>query len=158
MGNRLRQEIKQTKPFGSLEQEVLLNLVRSADYVMRAHEDTLKGYGLSPEQYNVLRILRGAGESGLPCNEIGARMITRAPDITRMLDRLEAAELITRQRSVEDRRVVNTCIAPQGLELLTKLDQPVIESARGIFAHMNRTDLKLVNELLEEMRAGAAPQ
>src|SRR4029079_5455628 len=99
MAGRLQKEIQQTRPFGSLEEEAFLGLQRTADALARRAYDVLKPSGLSATQYNVLRILRGAGEAGLACGEIGERMITRDPDITRLLDRLEARHLIARARS-----------------------------------------------------------
>jgi DNA-binding MarR family transcriptional regulator len=106
MSGRLRDEIKQTKPFPSLETEVFLNLARTADQTMRTIAEALKPAELSPTQYNVLRILQGAGKNGLACSEIGERLVTRDPDITRLLDRIEQRELVQRERSSSDRRVV----------------------------------------------------
>src|SRR5919108_1101542 len=106
MARRLRMEIHQTKPFASLEEEAFLNLQRTADALLHGLEAALKPAGLSPSQYNVLRILRGAEAEGLACREVGERMVTRDPDITRLLDRLEARGLVMRARDREDRRVI----------------------------------------------------
>src|SRR5262245_11544266 len=107
MAGKIQQEIKQTKPIRLMEEEVSLNLARTADLVaQRFVSEVLKPHNLSPTQYNVLRILRGAGADGVNCKDIGSRMLTREPDITRMMDRLEQRGLILRDRAKEDRRVV----------------------------------------------------
>src|SRR5438477_2882801 len=113
------------KAFASLEQEVFVAAQRTADRLMRDLEDALKDAHLSPTQYNVLRILRGAGVAGLACHEIAERMLTRDPDMTRLLDRLEDRGLLTRSRERSDRRVIRTRISPDGLRLLKDLDEPV---------------------------------
>ncbi len=112
----------------------------------------LKAGQLSATQYNVLRILRGTPE-GLPCGEIGARMITRDPDITRLLDRLEARQLISRCRETEDRRMVMARITPEGLDLLAGLDEPVVEAHLRQLGHLGKNRLKTLTELLEAARA-----
>ncbi len=152
MSGRLLKEIKQTRPFSSLEEELFLNLIRTVDSLSRDHGELLKTHLLSSEQYNVLRILRGAGGSGLPCSEIGARMVTRSPDITRLLDKLVARGLVTRARSEEDRRVVHATIAPQGLAMLSTLDRPMQELNRTSLSHMSERDLRTAIALLEKMR------
>ena len=147
----LAKEIKKRQPFQSLEQEAMLNVVRTADVLSADMAATLKGSDLSPNQYNVLRILRGAGE-GLACGEIAERMITRDPDITRLLDRLEKRALIMRRRPQSDRRVVRAAITPSGLKLLAGLD-PLIEKAhRKQLGHMSQKDLKTLIQLLERAR------
>ena len=118
MSPKLKDEIKQGRPFESLEAEVFLNLMRTADALSRGVEEILKLAGLSHTQYNVLRILRGAGEQGLCCREVAERMITRDPDITRLLDRLERRGLLTRSRDSKDRRVITVRITPAGLKVL----------------------------------------
>src|SRR5918992_748846 len=125
MARRLRTEIHQTKPFASLEEEAFLNLQRTGDALLHGLEAALKPVGLSPSQYNVLRILRGAEAEGLACREVAERMVTRDPDITRLLDRLEARGLVIRARDREDRRVITVRITPEGLRLLQELDAPV---------------------------------
>lgn len=115
-------ELRQTKPFALPEEELYLSLLRTADLLGRGFGALLKERGISPPQYNVLRILRGAGESGLPCGEIANRMVTRDPDVTRLLDRLEQRGLIARGRTPGDRRVVSTRITEAGLSLLDELD------------------------------------
>ncbi len=152
MSGRLQKELKQSRPFTSLQEEVFLNLVRTAGFLSRERDELFKAKGLSGEQYNVLRILRGAGKDGLPCSEIGARMVTRSPDITRLLDKLEARGLVGRTRSAEDRRVVTSVIAPPGLGLLAELDQPLKELGIRQLRHIKEGDLRKAVELLEEMR------
>jgi DNA-binding MarR family transcriptional regulator len=151
----LAKEIKKRKPFQSLEQEAMLNVLRTADVLGGEIAGTLKLSELTPNQYNVLRILRGAGtgkDEGPACGEIAQRMITRDPDITRLLDRLEKRALITRCRPESDRRVVRAAITPSGLKLLAGLD-PVIEKAhRNQLGHMSQKDLKTLIQLLERAR------
>lgn len=151
----LRDEIKQGRAFGSVEQEALLNIQRTAAVLGYAISERLKPYGLTPKQYNVLRILRGAGEGGLCRHEIRARLITQVPDVTRLLDRLEAASLIDRERSGEDRREVKTTITSKGLELLEELDEPVATIHRQQFAHMSKEELRTLVRLLETARERA---
>ena len=115
------------------EEAAFLDLLRTCDLLSRGPGQVLKTEDLSATQYNVLRILRGAPE-GLPCGEIGSRMITRDPDITRLLDRLEKRELIARSRETKDRRMVMARITPEGLKLLARLDAPVQQSHQAIGA------------------------
>jgi DNA-binding MarR family transcriptional regulator len=124
---RLRNEIEQKMPFSSRAEEAFLNLQRTAAALMDGFEEMLKPYGLTHTQYNVLRILRGAGEEGLPCRELGERMITRDPDVTRLVDRMEKRGLVLRARTSRDRRIIFTRITEAGLALLSKLDEPVAE-------------------------------
>src|SRR6201999_4571765 len=149
---KLQKELKQTKPFVSLEEEVLLNLARTAERMSTHIAAVLKRADLTPTQYNALRILRGAGEEGLTCGEIGERMVTRESDITRLLDRLERRGLITRERPETNRRVVLTRITCEGLSLLAELDVPVQEANRAMAGHLGRARLRTLNELLERLR------
>jgi DNA-binding MarR family transcriptional regulator len=151
--SRLQEEIKQTRPFGSLEEEAFLGLQRTADALFRHGAELLKPAGLSPAQYNVLRILRGAGAAGLACREVGARMITHDPDITRLLDRLEARGLIGRARSEEDRRVVRTRITPAGLGVLKKLDAAMSEQPRRLMGHLGVKQLRALVRMLDALRS-----
>lgn len=153
---KLQKELKQTKPFASLEEEVLLNLARTAEHLSTRLTAVLKRDDLTITQYNALRILRGAGEEGLTCGEIGGRMVTRESDITRLLDRLEKRGLITRERPEMNRRVVVTRITGEGLSLLAGLDGPVQEANRAAAGHIGRARLKTLNELLEELRGNGA--
>ncbi|MBI3856209.1 MAG: MarR family transcriptional regulator [Planctomycetes bacterium] len=155
MSGKLAREIKQTKPFGSAAEEAILNVQRTAALLGQAMAEALKPYGLSETQYNALRILRGAGPKGLACQEIGERMITRDPDITRLLDRLGGRELIERARSEEDRRVVVVRITAAGLKLLSSLDAAARELPKQALGHLGERRLRLLIDLLE--RARSAP-
>lgn len=155
MGVRLRGEIKQAKPFADLEDEALLNIVRTADMLLRGLSEALKPAGLSHPQYHVLRILRGAGEGGLACCELAERMIAKDPDITRLLDRLEKRGLVTRSRDRKDRRVVTTRITEDGLRLLKTLDGPIKAVPTLHLRHLGHQRLRHLIDLLEEARAKA---
>ena len=135
------------------EEIVYLDLLRTTDILSRPFADLWKTEDVSPTQYNVLRILRGARD-GLTCSEIGARMITRDPDITRLLDRLEKRNLISRSRETKDRRVVLTRIEPEGLELLARLDEQVRDLHKQSLGHLGRDRLKTLTGLLEVIRTG----
>ncbi len=136
----------------TLEVEAYVNLLRTADALARAVEQLLDSAGLTGAQYNVLRILRGAGGEGLACGEIGERMITRDPDITRLLDLLEARKLITRARDRRDRRVIAVRITREALRILKKLDGPVLQLHRRQLRHMGRRELAALIRLLQEAR------
>src|SRR5215471_16931585 len=122
------------------EELVFLEIQKTADILARRVVPVFKAEDISPTQYNVLRILRGSPD-GLPCGEIANRMITRDPDITRLLDRLEKRGLISRWRESKDRRVVLARITPNGLKLLTRLDQPVEEAHRKQLGHLGKDRL-----------------
>lgn len=149
---RLSDEIKQTKPFASRSEEAFLNLQRTAEGLARGVAEELKAYGVTATQYNVLRILRGAEPHGLPCSEIAERMVTRDPDVTRLLDRLAKLELVTRERSSEDRRVVTTRVTGKGLELLDRLDAPVGELHERQLGHLTDAQLDALIDLLQQAR------
>jgi DNA-binding MarR family transcriptional regulator len=148
MSSNLRTELKQRKPFTSLEQEALLNIDRTAAVLVHAFAESLKPHGITPTQYNVLRILRGAGKAGLCRNEIRDRLVAQVPDVTRLLDRLEDSGLIERERSTTDRRLVSTRITPRGLVLLKSLDAPVSAMHKRHLGHMSPRQLKTLTELL----------
>jgi DNA-binding MarR family transcriptional regulator len=136
---------------GSPEESAFIDLIRTTDLLSRRTAHVLKQADLSPTQYNVLRILRGAPD-GLSCSEIGNRMITRDPDITRLLDRMEKRALIARARDEQDRRTVIVRIAPAGLELLSELDEPVQEVHREQLGHLGPRRLKELRDLLSACR------
>ncbi len=138
--------------FRTVEQEAFVNLQRTADALLMGVEKTLKPSGLSPTQYNVLRILRGAGPEGLACGEVASRMFTRDPDMTRLLDRLETRGLVTRAREEDDRRVVTTRITPAGLRLLKALDQPILDTHLRQLSHVGPRRLRTLVGLLERIR------
>ena len=133
------------------EEDVFLELLRTTDMLSRGLVEVLKTENLSPTQYNVLRILRGA-LAGLPCGEIANRMITRDPDITRLLDRLEKRGLISRCRQTKDRRMVMARITPDGLTLLARLDEAVQDAHRKQLGHLGRERLRALTELLHVSR------
>lgn len=148
----LQEEIGKKNPFDSLEQETALNLYRTMDHLQQESYRRLQEHGLSGPQYNVLRILRGHGGEGRSCCEISADMITRTPDITRLVDRLEQAGWVGRRRDDEDRRIVRVKITPAGLELLSRLDEPVLEMHKRQLGHLSRTELQELNRLLVKVR------
>lgn len=152
VATRLRDEIKQSKPFQSLEQEALLSIERTAAVLGHAVADALKQYGVTPTQYNVLRILRGAGKAGLCRNEVRERMIAQVPDVTRLLDRLAELGFIDRERSSGDRRLVTTRITTEGLRLLRQLDQPIADIHKQQLGHMSEQRLHTLIELLSVAR------
>lgn len=153
MAGKLLQELKQTKPFESLEVEAYLNIIKTADHLHHSAAVVLKGRNISETQYNVLRILRGAGDDGLKCSEVGERMVTRDPDITRLLDRLEKQQLIERHRSQTDRRVVTTRITATGLRLLEELDAPIRQQSAAMFARLQPAQLQTLIDSLEAIRS-----
>jgi len=158
MSRRLPQEIKQRKPFSSLEQEAFLNLLRTVVALGHAMEQMLRPAGLPHTQYNVLRILRGADDAGLSCRAIAARMLTHDPDITRLLDRLERHGLVARRRVQSDRRVVTGHITSAASSLLQKLDAPVEALHRCLLGHLGPKRRAALAELLEQARAAPAPE
>jgi DNA-binding MarR family transcriptional regulator len=143
---------KRGRRIGSPEEAVFLELMRTTDVLSRGLVGVLKTEGLSSTQYNVLRILRGASE-GLPCGEIASRMITRDPDVTRLLDRLEKRTLISRCRETRDRRTVMARITPEGLKVLSRLDEPVQAGHRKQLGHLGRERLRALAELLGRARS-----
>ena len=152
MSGRLADEIKQTKPFGSLAEEAVLNIHRTASVLALSFSVTLKRYGLTETQYNILRILRGAGRDGLACQEIGARMITREPDLTRLLERLKKRGLVARVRSSQDRRIVVNRISPQGIQILSLLDPDARRLPKEVLGHLSDKELLQLIDLLEKAR------
>jgi DNA-binding MarR family transcriptional regulator len=154
MASSLRDEIRQRKPFDSPEQEALLSIERTAAVLMHAFADSLKAYDITPTQYNVLRILRGAGQEGLFRNEIRDRLVSQVPDVTRLLDRMEEGGLVERERAESDRRQVTTRITRDGLALLKRLDGPVAETHKRQLGHLSDTQLRTLIALLAAARDG----
>ncbi len=152
MPRNIQSELKQNKPFSSREEELVLNIIRTADQLQRGFSKLFNDLDLTVTKYNALRILRGAGEVGLACGEIGDRMVTRDPDITRLLDRLEKQGLISRSRDKEDRRVVTARIAAHGLDMLKKLDGPVAQLHRNQLGHLDPKQQEAIIHLLELVR------
>jgi DNA-binding MarR family transcriptional regulator len=133
------------------EEKLFLAILKTADGLSASAESFFKENGLTSAQYNVLRILRGAEPNGLPCSTIAERMISRDPDMTRLLDRMEKRNLITRERQTDDRRVVKARVSSEGLKILKKLDTPIRELHQRQFAHMSATRIKELTELLAEV-------
>lgn len=148
MAPDLRTEIQQTKPFKSLYEEALLNLLRTSSVLEDRLEQLLRPYDITSTQYNVLRILRGSEPVGLCRNELRDRMLSRMPDVTRLLDRMEEAGLVVRTRSTADRRQVGTRITQAGLTLLDELDDVVTAEQERQLSHLDRTQLKTLIDLL----------
>lgn len=142
------------RKIGSPEEAVFLELFRTSDILSRGVVPVVKAEDLSPNQYNVLRILRGTPD-GLACGEVGNRMITRDPDITRLLDRLEKRALIARWRETTDRRVVMARITTEGLKLLARLDGPIQAAHRRQLGHLGRRRLRQLAGLLQAARSRA---
>jgi DNA-binding MarR family transcriptional regulator len=153
MKQKAQSEMK--RRVGSAEESAFLELMRTTDMLSRSLAPLLKAEELSSTQYNVLRILRGSPE-GLPCGEIGNRMITRDPDITRLLDRLEKRGLVSRCRETKDRRMVLTRITDKGLELLARLDEPVQDIHRAQLGHLGRERLQSLVELVRAARSAVS--
>lgn len=151
MQTDLQAELKQTRPFRSPLEEAMVALQRTAAVLEHALECTLKDSGITATQYNVLRILRGAGEAGLCRSEVGERMVRRVPDVTRLLDRLEDTGLIARTRG-DDRRFVTTRITPKGLSVLADLDTVVSTFLERHLGHLSPEQLATLNSLLSTVR------
>ncbi|HET9227203.1 MAG TPA: MarR family transcriptional regulator [Thermoanaerobaculia bacterium] len=149
----IQREIRQTRPFRSLSQEGVVALLRTADVVRRYIARVLEPYGITPQQYNVLRILRGAGAEGLPTLTIAERMIEEAPGITRLLDRLEAKGMVRRQRCPEDRRQVLCFAQPSGLDLLNRIDGAMDEADDAVLGQLSDEDKTQLIRLLDAVRA-----
>ena len=151
---KLHEELKQTKPFASREEEVYLNIQHTAEALWWGVNETLKPFELTPTQYNVLRILLGAGEEGASCGEISERLVTKDSDITRLLDRLEARGLISRGREAKDRRRITTRITGDGLRILKELDAPIVNCHRRQLGHLGQKQLATLSRLLDAARNG----
>lgn len=151
--SRLQEEIRQTRPFPSPRQEAFLAILRSADLLRRGVAALLEPFGVTPQQYNVLRILRGAGPEGLPVLAIGTRLIEHTPGMTRLLQRLEGKGWVERRRNIDDRRQVDCRLTPAGAELLARID-PVMEQAdRHMLASLSPSQLDALIALLDDVRA-----
>ena len=148
----LREELRQGKPFRTLREEAALNIARTDARIHDGVERLLAPYGLSATQYNVLRILRGAGMAGLCRNEVRDRLLTRMPDVTRLLDRMEAAGLIERVRDTGDRRMVNTTLTAQGKSLVDSLDNAIDQEHLRQLGHLSNDQLQTLIDLLSLVR------
>ncbi|MCB1007432.1 MAG: MarR family transcriptional regulator [Acidobacteria bacterium] len=153
----IRQEIQQSKPFRSPAEEAYIGLIRTTDLVRRKLCDRLESEGVTHQQYNVLRILAGAHPESLPTLEVGERMVERAPGITRLLDRLGEKGLVERRRCPSDRRQMDCRITANGLALLDRLRDPVLEEIESAFRCIGPARVELLSRLLDDLRAGARP-
>ena len=152
--SKLKDEIRQVKPFESVRAEAYVGLQRTADLVSRPVEKVFSRWKLTTEQYNVLRIQRGAEPEGLPTLEIGRRMITRASNVTRIIDRLEIKAYVVRRRETQDRRVVRIRISDSGLKLLTDMDEDVVVATATALGGVTDAEAKTLNGILEKLREG----
>jgi DNA-binding MarR family transcriptional regulator len=148
----MRSELKQKKAFPRPEEELCLSLIRTSDLLGRRISGLLRKHGLTTAQYNVLRILRGAGSEGLPCGEIGSRLITRDPDVTRLLDRMRRQGHVTRRRLAGDRRVITTRITKVGLRLLSLLDRPMVEEHKSQLGFLGGKKIRSLLDQLTRVR------
>lgn len=152
----LRDEIQQTRPFATQHEEAILNIVRTASQLTYETAEAFKPFGLTTTQYNVLRILRGAGAEGLPCGAIAERLVTRDSDVTRLLDRLAGQHLVERGRSASDRRVVAVRITQTGLDLLARIEPVLRDLQARQLGHLDSSTLATLIRGLEQVRARAA--
>jgi DNA-binding MarR family transcriptional regulator len=148
----LRDEIRQSKPFESPAQEAILALYRTSDMLRRRFSQLVEPHGISLQQYNVLRILRGAGKTGTPTLDIADRMIERTPGVTRLLDKLEVKRLVRRERCPEDRRQVLCWITEPGMRLLAELDQPLAAAGVSSMAPLSTSEVRVLITTLEKIR------
>ncbi|MFG0331801.1 MAG: MarR family winged helix-turn-helix transcriptional regulator [Maioricimonas sp. JB049] len=151
--NILQIEVKKNSPFDSPEREAVVSILLTADRVQNCYGRLFREYGLTSSQYNVLRILRGEG-GPLPSLEIANRLIQQVPAITGLIDRLEAAGLVCRERCSEDRRVVFVDITSDGQALLSRMDEPLMQLHRAVTEHLSLSELSRLTRLLEKVRAG----
>jgi MarR family transcriptional regulator, organic hydroperoxide resistance regulator len=152
----LREEIRQTKPFESPAQEAILGVYRTSDMLQRRFARLVEPHGISLQQYNVLRILRGAGKEGTPTLEIAERMVEKTPGITRLLDKLEAKHLVRRKRCPEDRRQVLCWITDSGVSLLSQLDKPLVQSGLAAVECLSQTEIRQLIAILGKLRGRLA--
>ena len=150
---KLQHEVKKKQPFAQAEQEACLNLLRTNDRLQIRFARLFREHGLTPSQYNILRILRGEG-APLPILEIADRMVTVVPGITGLIDRLEEAGFVERRRCPEDRRVVYVALRDKAAELLAQLDEPVLQLHKRLMGHLGESELRELIRLLEKTREG----
>lgn len=147
----LQRELKKKRPFDSVEQEAALNILRTSDQLQNRFGRLFRQYGLTPSQYNVLRILRGEGKP-LPCQEIGDRMIQVVPAMTGLIDRLEQQALVHRERCTDDRRVIFISLTSKAAALLAEIDEPLMNLHRELMGHLSHAELRELSRLLEKAR------
>jgi DNA-binding MarR family transcriptional regulator len=151
--SKLQQELRQNRSFASAAQEAAVGVMRTADVLRRYVAGIIEPYGVTMQQYNVLRILRGAHPNPLPTLEIGERLIERMPGITRLLDRLEEKALVRRERDGQDRRLVHCWITKSGLELLKEMDEPVLQADEELMKALSKKELAMLIRLLDRVRS-----
>jgi DNA-binding MarR family transcriptional regulator len=151
MASRLQRELKKRGPFASLEQEVILSIARTGDQLLLRAERLLREFGLTGPQYNILRILRGEGRP-MPVLEIASRTIRVVPGITGLIDRLESAGFVRRERSTHDRRVVYVCVTEKALQVLAGLDQPLVALEKSLVGTLSQAEQRELVRLLEKIR------
>jgi len=158
MSTTLKDEIQQTRPFASIEQETYLNIIRTASLLQHEMGEMLRPYDITPTQYNVLRILRGAGEAGLCRNEIRDRLVAQVPDATRLIDRMVETGLVSRERDSKDRRRTTTRITQQGRTVLERIEAPLNEEHTRRLGHLSPQEHRTLTRLLETVRQRPQPQ
>lgn len=152
MAGKLAKEIKQNKPFPSAADEAFLNVLRTAEVINQRGTEIMKPFDLTQPQYNALRILRGAGKDGITCSDLGERLINREPDVTRLLDRLQAKGLAERERSDKDRRIVVNRLTKAGADLLVAMEGPIAELTDSTARKVSAADYRQLIDLLEKVR------
>lgn len=152
--SQLQREIKQTRPFRSTAQEATLAILRTADVLRRRVGEVVEAEGLTPQQYNVLRILRGSHPDPLSVSDVGERLIERTPGVTRLIDRLAEKELVRRARCADDRRMVHCWITEQGLAILARLDEPMDEADEALAGPLDEREVRHLVALLDRVRSG----
>ena len=155
MAQSLQNQLKKKHPFDVPQEEVSLNIMRTHSVLIGPVHKLLKGHQLSSPLYNILRILRGVGTDGLPCSKIGERMVSREPDVTRLVDRLEKHGWVKRERSTTDRRVVTVKVTTAGKKLVAKLDEPMKNLHRSTLGHLTKKEMADLNRLLVKARMAA---
>ncbi len=152
----LARKTKQTKPFRSVSEEAAICLMQTADVIRRSFSAVVEGEGITVQQYNVLRILRGAGERRLPTLEIADRLVEHAPGITRMIDRLIVKKLAVRDRCTEDRRIVYCAMTGEGRKVVGRLDDPMLHACRAALDSLDKGEQSTLMAMLDAIRAGDA--
>ncbi|MEX2574711.1 MAG: MarR family transcriptional regulator [Balneolaceae bacterium] len=156
-GKSIKQEQStESRSFQSEETEAVVEVLKTMDYVNRITTKTMEQYGVTSYQYNVLRILKGAGPKGLPTLELADRMVVHSPGVTRMIDRMGKKDLVTRKRSESDRRVVNCLITQKGLDLLKRMKNPVLKMNKRIVQNLDKDQLNTLVNLLNQMRSNTS--
>ena len=152
MATTLQQEIKQSKPFESLQQEVLLNIARTSAVLMHRMEQSFREFGVTATQYNVLRIIQGAGSEGVSQCDIAVRLVAETPDVPRLLKRTEVAGLIRRTVDPNDKRVLRVALTSAGTRLLKQIEPQLKKLGLALFPSLSQAELRTLNRLLNSAR------